>query len=483
MKTTNKLISNIITYGISSVLGRCINYLLVPIYTSILCPSEFGIMTEFYSYIAILQIIYSFGIETAYFRFHTCISGYKNFAQTFIILLSLIFSLLIGFNATYITNLISHPGCESYIHISILILLIDSWLIIPFAYLRAIGKAKVFAFIKFMQITINFILNLLVLYSVNNFTGCKTLDKVYYILLSNAIANGIFIPLCIHRMDGFSIKISWKNIKHTILYSLPIVYMGLITVTNDIFSRFAIKYWLPPSFCQENSSNHILGVFAACQKIAVLMSLAIQAFRYAIEPLLFSHIHGSRSWYSLVMYWFIVFGCIIMLMLSLNIDFIAHILLKKEIYKSALGVVPYTLFSYLLIGIYYNLSAWFKIVDKTYYGMFITTIGLVITVIGNAILIPHLGYFGSVYATLIAYLTMVIICYIIGQIYYPIPYHIRLYSVCIAITITAIVLFKNIVYNNILVSYLCNGLLSTVFSFCLYVIARRGYKTKIINSD
>lgn len=483
MKYTNKLVSSIITYGVSSVLGRCINYLLVPLYTYLLCPREFGIMTEFYSYIAILQIIYSLGLETAYFRFHNSIGGYKDFAQSFIILLSLIFSLPIGLNATYITNLIGHQGCESYVYASLAILIVDAWLIIPFAHLRSASKSKTFALIKFLQIAINFTLNVIIMYAVSNFQNCKTLDRVLYILLANIIANGLFIPFCIQKMGGFCIKISWENIKHTTLYSLPLVYMGLITVTNEVFSRLAIKYWLPTSFCREYGADHILGIFAACQKIAVLMSLAIQAFRYAIEPMFFSHVHGARSWYSMVMYWFIVFGCIIMLMVNLNLDAIAHIFLRREIYKSALKIVPYTLFNYLLIGIYYNFSVWFKIVDKTYYGIIITTLGFLATILGNAILIPHLGYIGSVYSTLIAYLVMVATCYIFGQIYYPIPYQIILYSVYIAITIAIIFIFNNIIYSSNIISYLCNGLCSIVISFFIYSVAKKIYQNRVVGID
>lgn len=484
MQPIKKLASDIITYGFGSVLGRMLNYLLVPLHTYLLCPEDFGVITEFYSYIAIVQIIYSCGIETAYYRFYNSLKNFKDYALTFIMLTSTLFSVIIFIFTNQIAHFIGIHNSEKYIYLCTIILLVDSWLIIPFAHFRLMGRAKLFSLIKFLQISINILLNLLIIYIPYKFNINNSLiDRVYYIFLANAIANGVFIPICIYLIDGFKFLFSKEVIKKILFYSLPIVYIGLATVLNDVFSRLAIKYWLPQKFCKDHNVEYILGIFSACQKIAVLMSIGIQAFRYAVEPMFFSQSKGSKVWYDWVMYWFIVFGCIIMFMVCLNLNLVANIFLRKEVYKEALGIVPYILFSNLLAGIYYNLSAWFKICDKTHYGIIITSLGCLTTVLLNFLLIPYSGYWGSVYAYLGSYCIMVLVSYVYGQKFYPIPYSITIYSLFIILTILSIYLTKFITYDSQLKYYTFNAILSIIFSSILFLLAIKVYKTMIKNYD
>lgn len=478
MLRRNKLISDIFTYGLNSVLGRVLNYLITPIHTYILCPEEFGVIAEFYSYIAILQILYSCGMETAYFRFNKELAGYKDFSQSFLVLISSLSSITLIFFAQPITDFLGHPNCEHYIYVAAAILLVDSWLVIPFADLRLLGRAKAFASIKFLQILLNIFLNVGLVYVVNT---CKVpLDKVFYIFLSNLIANAVLLPYCVYLVGGFTFNISKGLVKLTLGYSLPIMYMGLVTVVNDVFSRLVIKFWLPKEFYQGGGNEYVLGIFAASQKIASLMNLGIQAFRYAVEPLFFSNAKGERSWYSSVMYWFIVCSCISIILVCLNIKILSAIFLRQETYKTALGIVPYAMFGYLFFGIYYNLSVWFKIVNKTYYGAMINSIGLLAIGTSNFLLVPKFGYYGGVYASILGYLVMVVVCYAYGRKFYHIPYDLRRYSWYILATILIVISSQRIDFAEGYIEYMTKGFLSILLSFMLFAIAKRSFDLKKI---
>lgn len=473
MAPRNKLISDIFTYGFSSVVGRFLNYLITPIHTYILCPEEFGVIAEFYTYMAILQILYSCGMETAYFRFKKELVGYKNFSQTFLILLSSLGSVALLLFAKQITNLIGHPGCSHYVYVCAAILLVDAWMVIPFADLRLAGRSRAFAGMKFSQILLNISLNLGLVYVVSMHSVC--LDKVFYIFLANLISNALFVPYCMRLTGGVIFNLSPQLVKLTFEYSLPIVYMGLLTVVNDVFSRLALKFWLPKNFYHGNSSEYALGIFSACQKLASLMNLGIQAFRYAVEPLFFSKSKGERTWYSDVMHWFIVCGCIAIILVCLNIEIISAIFLRQEAYKAALGVVPYAMIGYLLVGIYYNLSVWFKLVNKTYYGAIINSVGLITIAAGNFLLVPKLGYYGGVYATILGYLVMVIISYSYGKKFYHIPYDFKKYFCYILGTMLIVIASQRMNFGKDYLFHMTKSGMSLLLAVMFFLFAKKSF--------
>ncbi|NJM94774.1 MAG: polysaccharide biosynthesis permease, partial [Cytophagales bacterium] len=207
-------------------------------------------------------------------------------------------------------------------------------------------------------------------------------------------------------------------------YAWPLLFMGLAGVTNEMLSRALLRHWLPTNFYPGMSQLAALGVFGACYKLSVFMTLTVQAFRYAAEPFFFSQAADKQSplLFARVMDGFVLVTTLIYLLISLNLDWIGAVFLRSPIYWQGLEVVPILLLANLFLGIYFNLSVWFKLTDSTQYGMWLALLGAAATVMGNALLVPYLGYIGSAWATLACYALMSAACYALGQRRFPIPY-------------------------------------------------------------
>ncbi len=429
-------------YGISSILGRMLNWLLVPLYTQYLIPSEYGIVTELYAYVAFLVILYTYGMETAYFRFSTTGQHNEktifNLSQTSILLTSILLSSVLIIFSTPIVNYLDYPGQERYIVWFSLILGIDAISAIPFAKLRLEGKSKKFASIKLINIFINIGLNLFFIVFCTKIvhqdpaSPMKSFIQSFfdehrlvdYVFISNLVANGFLIVLMGNMIFNMKIIIDRKKLRKMYVYAFPIMIMSLAGVTNEMLSRAVLKKWLPEGFYEHYSNQAALGIFGAAYKLSVFMTLAIQAFRYAAEPFFFARANDvdSKNLFSKVMQGYIIFSSFILILISLNLDIIGKLFLRSPSYREGLVVVPILLLANLFLGIYYNLSVWFKLTDKTYYGTFISLTGALITILLNYVLIPFLGYLGSAIATLICYLSMAAINFYYGQKHFPIPY-------------------------------------------------------------
>lgn len=429
-------------YGISSILGRMLNWLLVPLYTQYLVPADYGIVTELYAYAAFLLIIYTYGMETAFFRFATKNSEHSshvlNQTQGSLIISSLFFSGILIVFATPIVNYLEYPGKEKYIIWFSLILAIDAIVSIPFASLRLQQKAKRFAWIKLVNIFLNvgfnlfFIVLCTFIIHKSSSTFLKSLvteffdeeNLVDYIFISNLIASASLVIIFFHDIVRIRFTFDRILLLKMYTYAFPIMIMSLAGVTNEMLSRAVLKKWLPEEFYPGFSNQAALGVFGAAYKLSVFMTLSIQAFRYAAEPFFFSRAEDkdSKKLFSEVMKWFVIFGCFIFIVIVLNLDIIGYLFLRNESYWNGLTVVPILLLANLFLGIYYNLSIWFKLTDRTYYGTIISVTGAVITIALNYVLIPFMGYLGSSLATLICYTSMVLISYFLGQKHYPVTY-------------------------------------------------------------
>ncbi len=462
MSQLKKLASETAIYGISSILGRMLNYLLVPLYTSFFAPHEYGIVTELYAYTAFLIIIYTYGIETAYFRFatrdKTNEKAIYNNGVTSLLISSLFLSLLLVSFATPIVNYLEYPGRERYVYWFAAILAIDAVLALPFAKLRLENRPVKFAVAKLANIFINILLNLFFIvvlhkiYQGEILPGLRdSITGIYnprwdadYVFLSNLIANAALIFILGKLLLQVKLSFDWKMIKPMLVYAYPLLFMGLAGATNEMLSRAMLKKILPDNFYPEYSNLAALGIFGACYKLSIFMTLAIQAFRYAAEPFFFSKSQDKNSPFLFrdVMHWFIIFGSLIFLVVSLNLDLVASVFLQSDIYWEGLEVVPVLLLANLFLGIYYNLSIWFKLTDRTYFGTYISFLGAAITIGFNFWLIPIYGYQGSAVVTLITYLTMTILNYFLGQKHYPIPYrlNIGLFYIVLAVVIYYLVL-------------------------------------------
>ncbi|MEM8938014.1 MAG: oligosaccharide flippase family protein [Bacteroidota bacterium] len=436
MSILKQLAGQTALYGLSSVLGRMLNYLLVPFYTAVFVPEEYGIITELYAYVAFLNILYIYGLETAYFRF----SGkedndqYFHLAFTSILFSSIVLSGIIWIFSPSLADLLQYPGKQNYIKWLALILAIDAIVAIPFAKLRKEGKAGRFAAYKLSNIIFNILLNLFFILFCPWFLDKKPdhfLSSIYhfefevgYVFLSNLIANALFLIFFIPLWKKVKIHLSGTVWKRMMNYAWPVFIIGLAGVTNEMLSRAMLKHRLPEDFYTNYSNLEMLGIFGACYKLSVFMTLAVQAFRYAFEPFFFAQAKKKNApkVFSQIMTSFVLFTSFSWLALSLFVEQYSPFFLRQESYLEALDAVPWLLGGGLFLGVFYNLSIWYKLTDRTLYGAYISIVGALMTLALNWLLIPIYGYMGSAYATFLSYFCMVILSYLWGKKYYPVPY-------------------------------------------------------------
>ena len=442
MSVLKKLVGQTALYGLSSMIGRAINFLLVPVYTSLLLPSEYGVVTELYAYAAFFNILYLYGMETTYFRFANKEGNEEkhifNHVNTQVLFSSTFLSVFLLLLLTPLNNYLGYQLHPEYIVYVVLILFTDAALSIAFARLRLKNKAFLFASVKLMNIFLTVLLNIFLLWGLPVLLKSGYLtneakeyilrfydpnDLVSYIFISNLIANVLQFPFLIGAFKGY--KFVWDSIlyKPMLIYAMPLMVMGLAGMVNEMLSRLLLKEVLPDDFYPGSTKLHALGVFGACYKLSMFMTLAVQAFRYAAEPFFFSRASDKNSpqLFADVMKWLVLVCLVIFLVVSMNMDIIKHFLQNKA-YWEGLIIVPILLMANLFLGIYYNLAIWFKLTDKTYWGIYISLFGATVTIVGNIILIPVMGYVGAAWATCLCYALMAVISFLIGQKFYPIPY-------------------------------------------------------------
>ncbi len=438
MSNLKKLAGQTAIYGLSSILGRSINFLLIIVYTAYLSKEDLGAFTSIYALIGFLNIVFTYGMETTFFRYTTG----KNLdpkkvyhtTQSLLITSTLVLGTGLYLLAPWLAETMDYPGQAYLFRWVALLLSFDAVLAIPFAKLRLDNKALVFASAKILNILLNVGLNLILIVGIpyliargsihEGFLGYQSNWGVEYILLANLLANGLIIPFVWWKAGFFSFSLDKEILKPMWGYSLPLLFMGLAGVTNELISRLFFEYLIPENFYPGLSSRAAGGVFGANFKLAILMNLVIQAFKYAAEPFFFkqSGNQNSPALYAKVMHAFILFCTCLMIAISVNLDWLGPLFLRRPGYEEGLFIVPMLLMGYLLLGIYFNLSIWFKITDKTGYSFWITLVGAVVSIGVIFFLVPIWGFLGGGLSTLTSYLVMCVICYFFGQKYYPIPY-------------------------------------------------------------
>ncbi|HLG04183.1 MAG TPA: oligosaccharide flippase family protein [Bacteroidia bacterium] len=470
-------------YGTSTIFGRLLNYALVPFYTYIFGnPADFGLNTEFYAYISFLNILFAYGMETALFNFSSSEQNKELVYSTSLrslLVSSILLSLPVVFFAGQIAETLRYPGHADFVRWAILIVATDALTAIPFARLREQNKARRFATIKLLNIIINLAINFFFIgwckWEYENNTG-SALAELYdpsigigYAFIANLAANVFTLMLLSPELTkiryGFDAAL-WKRMMR---YSLPLLVVGFAGMTNETLDRILIKYLLPPGIGEEQ-----LGIYGACYKISILMTIFIQAFRYAAEPFFFSRREeeGAPALYGKIMKYFVVFCLLIFIGTSLNLSWIQ--LLVGEEYRSGIAVVPILLLANLFLGMYFNLSIWYKLTGRTRFGMWLTLVGAAITLVLNFRWIPSAhpvfgGYMGSAWATLICYGTMMILSYIIGQRYYRVKYDVPRILGYIALAVLLFLAGKFIaVTGKYWLDLLLNNLL--VFAYFLIVV-------------
>lgn len=433
MNPLKQLASQTAVYGLSSILGRFINYLLVPLYTYLFTPAEYGVVSEFYAYAGFFAIVLVLGLETGYFRFRAGAEE-KAYSTAFscVLLINALFLAGLYVGLDRLAEALRYPDHSEYLIWFGSILALDAAAAIPFARLRAENRALRFAVIKSTEILLAVALNLyLIVYCRHAFeTAPGSLSAgfydpsvgVGYIFIANLIASAFKVVLLLPQLYGLRAGIDFAMVGKLLRYSLPMVVIGLAGVVNETLDRAIMKTLLPYDL---KTNLHMLGIYGACYKLSILMSLFIQAFRYAGEPFFFAHAakQDSSRLYADVMRYFVIFCVFVFLLVTLFLDLFQYFIGAS--FRVGLGVVPVLLLANLFLGIYVNLSVWYKLTDRTGLGALVALIGAGITVALNVWWIPIFGYQGSAWATLICYFIMAALSYGLSRRYYPVRYDLK----------------------------------------------------------
>ncbi|MEE9361832.1 MAG: polysaccharide biosynthesis C-terminal domain-containing protein [Cellulophaga sp.] len=442
MSFLHKLFKQTFIYGLATVLPRVLSVVLIPIYTGVLETGLYGNVVEVFSWIAICNVLLSYGMETAFFRFyHSSVEREKVVSTTLISILATTIIFVIGaflFKSGTASLIDINP---EYIGYAILIIALDALVIVPFAWLRANEKPMRYAIVKITNVAISlgltvFFLKILPVIITNNPTSIfqsiyKDDFQISYIFIATLIASGVtfLLMLRVYLQKNYVFDIIlWKKM---IKYAMPLLVAGIAFTINEVFDKLILTELLP-----RDTADSEMGKYAACYKLGMFMTLFATAFRMGIEPFFFSHSTSKnpQKGYAQITNYFIIFGSVILLAVVVFSDVIKVVLIRKEEYWEAMNIVPVILLAGLFLGIYHNLSVWYKVTDRTHFGAYISVIGAILTIIINFVFIEHFGYMASAIATLVAYGSMMLLSFYFGRMYYPVPYNFR--KICFYLSVS-----------------------------------------------
>lgn len=417
-------------YGLATVLPRMFSFLLVPLYTDLLPKAEYGKVTIIFAWMIFFNVILAYGMETAFFRFYNKEENKKIVVETSMVSIfwTTIVFLLVAL--LFRTTLADWSGIDTqYITYTIWILTLDALVIIPFSKLRAFQRPMMYAVIKIGNVLVNLLLSILFLIylpklATVNPTGLISSFyvenfQVGYIFLANIIASLLTFVVLSPDYIFLKWKFDFSLWKKMMVYGLPILVAGIAFAINEQFDKILLDRLLPRNIAEDE-----VGVYSACYKLGLFMVLYRTAYTLGIEPFFFSHAKNENApqTYATVTKYFVIFGSFIMLSVIVFADLFKAIMIRDESYWVAMKVVPLIILANFCLGIYTNLSVWYKLIDKTYIGAYISIVGAIVTLVLNFMLIPSMSYVGSAIATLAAYGSMMLISYYLGNKYYPIPY-------------------------------------------------------------
>jgi O-antigen/teichoic acid export membrane protein len=460
-----------IIYGIAAVLPRAINILLVKLHTTKLTAEKYAVNTDYYVYAAYFNALLTYGMETAFFRFFSKEKDNGKVVSTsFLSLATTTFLFLVAM--LIFSNQISHFfDFKNPLFFKLLIwtTVLDTMVVIPYAYLRVTNRPIRFTLYKVLNILIFTFFNLFFLWFVpyaiqKNITlpawiisSYQNNPKVIFIFIAGTIASASTFLLLLPTLFKFKLQFDRALLIKMLRYSFPILIAGLAYVTNENLDKLLLGDMI---------GDQQMGIYAACYKLGVFMTLFIMAFRLGAEPFFFNHSEekNATQTYAKILNWFIITGAFFMIFIVGFIDVFASILLGSDEYFEALMIVPIILLANLLLGIYHNLAIWYKLTDKTRFGMYFSIIGAFITIVLNLVMIPKIGFMASAWATLTAYGVMMLLSYFIGKKHYPVPYNIKkILSYLVTSTLISYVSF-NYFRENYFVSI---GLV-LLFGFLIY---------------
>ena len=446
-------------YGLSSIIGRFLNYLLVPLYTAQFSAASgaYGIITNIYAYVALAMVLLTFGMETTYFRFtnKTHTDSETVYGTTLITVgsISLTFAVLVLLLLSPISQLMGYGDHPDYVGVMAVTIAIDAFLCIPFAHLRQQRKALKFAALKLLNIMVSILLNLIYFY----FMDGKDVGYVFYI---NLVCTVMLAVCLITEYTGFRWKLDTKLLRTMLSYSWPILVLGIAGILNQTADKMLFPY------IYKGSDMHAqLGIYGACSKIAMIMAMITQAFRFAYEPIVFAGVKDKdqHEMYTKTMKYFIIFTLLAFLIVVGYIDLLKYIVRNSD-YWVGLKVVPIVMAAEIMMGIYFNLSFWYKIIDKTIWGAVFSGIGCAVLLLVNIIFVPKYGFMACAWGGFAGYGVAMLASYFVGQKYYPLNYPLKDIALYVWLTIMA---FTTMVIvrgsESLLVSLSVNTLLILLF--------------------
>lgn len=415
-------------YGLSSIIGKFLNYLLVPLYTYALArTADYGIVTNLYAWTALLLVILTYGMETGFFRFanredYDAKSVYKT-AYFTLFCTSALFALLVIVFRHPIANVLGYADHSEFVAMMFATVAVDAFACIPFAYLRYQKRPIRFAILKLLFVLLNIGFNLLFLVVLGK-------NDVFYVFLSNILATTIqtlcLLPMTMPKGGHFDGKV----LRDMLRYSLPLLILGVAGIMNQTLDRILFPYLYTGADAQAQ-----LGIYGACFKVAMVMMMFTQAFRYAYEPFVFAKHKDRQSVeaYADAMKYYIIFSYLILLGVIFYLDIFRYIVASA--YWEGLKIVPVVLWTYVFQGIYFNLSFWYKLTDETKWGAYFSLIGLAITLVLQIVGVPLIGYWASCGSSLVCYFVIMLLSYFIGQKKAPIPYDLKRIGIYTSLTL------------------------------------------------
>ena len=420
-------------YGISSIVGKFLNWMLVPLYTYVLKQSaDYGIVTNLYAWTALLLVILTYGMETGFFRFANDgeYPAKKVYSTTLLCLLStsLLFAVCCVFFSQGMANLLGYPEHKEFIAMLGVVVAMDAFSCTPFSYLRYKKKALHFALYKLLFVGLNIFFNLFFLVICPKIQDWEIIRSWYdadygvgYVFVANILATGIqtlcLLPTMLEaRGGGFDLSLLKKMLR----YSLPLLILGIAGIMNQTLDRIIFPWLYDGPDAQDQ-----LGIYGACFKVAMVMMMFTQAFRYAYEPYVFSKHKDKKSVgaYADAMKYYIIFSYLILIGMIVYLDLLKYIIAPN--YWAGLRVVPIVLWTYIFQGVYFNLSFWYKLTDKTQYGAYFSLLGVIITAALQVWLVPKYSYMASAGANTVCYFVIMLLSYFIGRKHLEVPYDLK----------------------------------------------------------
>ena len=420
-------------YGMSSIIGRFLNYLLVPLYTAQFSAASgaYGVITNIYAYVALVLVILTFGMETTYFRFtnKTHTDSETVYGTTLIAVgsISLLFAVVVLALLSPISQLMGYGDHPDYVGVMAVTIAIDAFLCIPFAHLRQQRKAIKFAALKLLNIMVTILLNLIYFYYMDG----KDVGYVFYI---NLVCTVMLAVCLLTEYTGFRWRLDTKLLRTMLSYSWPILVLGIAGILNQTADKMLFPY-----IYEGSDMRSQLGIYGACSKIAMIMAMITQAFRFAYEPIVFAGIKDKdqHEMYTKAMKYFIIFTLLAFLIVVGYIDLLKYIVRNSD-YWVGLKVVPIVMAAEIMMGIYFNLSFWYKVIDKTIWGAIFSGIGCAVLLLVNIIFVPRYGYMACAWGGFAGYGVAMLASYFVGQKYYPLNYPMKDIALYVVL---AIVLF------------------------------------------